>query len=269
MNYRYPRYINYCISLVQQQIEIDMKTMQVVADRCDQCSDCKGTGFSNPEFYNNTCPGYEGDESVAGHIFELVSGIISDIERTWQSYRDDALVKINYLQAKSFSIVNSIEHLYEALDPTVYYYIAYSRDPLFYFHGNLTSLQGEIDAGPLVDLNSTMIRFNSFFNNQTDHLIIQSNQKLNTTLVNNWNNTGCPTGILSKFVAACQLFASTWNFYMKAPLGIDLVDNALSDAYALSLNYTMYVLECVRTVSVNSTDAEKLGASFCLNQVRL
>lgn len=265
LNYKYPRYSKICISSVEIQVQIDINTMSVVADRCQKCSGCSNKGFQTPEFVNNSCSLELNVGGIVTKIFSDASSILASLEKTWVAYRDDANNKINYLSAKAQSCSLTFSTLWQSL---TYYasFLAFDIEPIQkalmivsdfnnYMYNLLGTTYGILE------------NFNEYFKDNTDQLIIKLNQVLNKTIVDNWNRTTCRAGILDRLFFFGSDFTNWWNFYMTSFFYTEKIDLELSALFTEILNFSLYTNSCLSGVDANSSAAVKLLAKTCLNLV--
>lgn len=255
LNNMQPDYTNFCIKSVQSAVQAKIDAMKIVAAKCRNCTDCAGLGFTTPPFVNNTCPIPQGVGGFLTNTFTQPSSELAILELAWQSYRDDALQKRNYLDMKSYNTIGKISRLLGIFND-------YS-DKISFDYNQILSKTFSYNsrfASSLRYLLKLISNFNDYFMNQTDYLIILSNQKLKNLLTLNLKNTQCRDRVLTGFFYSLNQFSSDWSLAMSSLLYIADLDAELAAAYSQSSNLYANAQSCL-TGDLNLTKA-------CLNQVR-
>lgn len=255
-----PTLINFCIKSVESAVQNRINAMQIVAANCQNCSECVDIGFETSSFINRTCPLPEGVGGVLVSTFNRASSTLATLESAWQIYRDDTIQKTNYIIAKA----NIIFSKYSELDKILEEYrgkISFDFDKI-----NIDVLRAyywKIVTPLYWDFYYAIVNSNKYFMNQTDQLIVLSNQKMKAILISNWNNTDtdCRDGLLYQFYNTIFLTSYYWNFYMTSSFYVGDVDIELSAAFSGIYNFSLSVGDCVKSNSNNTI--------LCLNQVKI
>lgn len=256
LSYMQPVYANFCINSVESAVQAKIDQMQIGAAKCRKCSECAGKRFKTPPFANNTCSIPEGVGGSLTKTFNRASSALATLESAWEYYRDDAVQKTNYLMTKSINVHKKVSDLIGILSP-------FADKISFDFDHFLSKISNDFPNFAYMLMQfyfSTVNNFNDYFMNQTDSLIILSNQILKNLLILNFNNTECRDRILSDFFLYLTFYTDYWSFFTSLLLYVGDVDAELSAAYSDLSNFSIYVDSCVNGNS-NLTIS-------CLNQVR-
>lgn len=259
LNNMQPVYTDFCIKSVQSAVQTQISQMQIVAKSCKDCPECAGLGYKIPPFINDTCSIPEEVGGFLTRTFNNASSALAQLESAWEIYRDDAIGKTNYLATKIFNINDKYTNLEQILNDYQ------GKIPLDF--NKINSLVIEDYYSKILTLSSdfydSLSKFDDSFMNQTDQLILISNQKIREILIANLNHTQCLDGLLNDkhgFFYYLHEFSGVWSFRMNSLFYITEVDAALSAAFSEISNFANFVGNCV-----NGNPSLIIS---CLNQVK-
>lgn len=264
LNYRFPRYINYCVDLVKQRVEIQIDKMVAVAKSCDQCKSCAYKGFKNPVFINSVCEVPDSDVSNVTDIFRQSSSTIFGLENPWQYYRDDANGKMNYLTSKMKTPGN------EFLDSFQYFNDSYSFLPVNFtkldeFSAKLNQFGENYLSQTISGISNAILQFDTYFRQQTDFFILLVNQEASDYIISGWNI--CRDKFIVDIFDHALAFVYDWQYRVSLFFDIEKTDVAISQSYSLAYNFSQQLHQCVKGIEKNSSRSDLDSAEICLNSV--
>lgn len=266
LSYRFPRYINFCVDLVQQRVETEIEKMLAVAMTCEKCNSCIDKGFRNPVFINNVCAVPKSDVSVVSDIFRQASTIIYSLEISWQNYRDDANGKMQYLTSKLNTPGDEFLVTYQDFNSS-YHFLHVNFTELNVFSSQLHQSGVGYLSQTISDISATILQFDTYFRQQTDLFILYVNQNTSKYIENGWTSDICRNALINFVFERSTSFAYDWNYHVKSPFDIDNTDAILSQSYALAYNYSIQLYQCVMGIDQSSASSDIKKAENCLNTV--
>lgn len=264
LSYQFPRYINFCVDLVQQRVEIEK--MLAAAMSCEKCSSCIDKGFQNPVFIDNVCVVPDSDVSLVNSIFRQASTTIYSLENSWQNYRDDANGKMQYLTSKLNTPGDEFLVTYQDFNSSFHF-----------LHVNFTGLNvlssqlhqsGVSYLSPKIpEISATILEFDTYFRQQTDLFILYVNQNASKYIENGWTKDICRNALINLVFERSTSFAYDWNYHVKSPFDIDNTDAILSQSYEFAYNNSLQLYQCVVGIDQTSASSDIKTAEKCLNTV--
>lgn len=257
--------MNYCIALLQQNVQTELNNMNTVANTCQNCKRCTNVGFQNPTFLNEVCSLPDVEQSFVAIVFRNSTNLLAGAAFQWQYYRDDAVYKCQYLVAKMKTPINQlnfVQSYLKSIEPIM----PTNFTKLFPFDNQLQKLYTNFYI-QINQLYTKLKTIDQFIQTQTDLYIIKLHNNVSTVITRSWNRIRCRYMLLSALFAEGINSVTGWEFDIKAPLNIANPEAAITDIYGITYGLGSSLQSCLSGINEASTQDDLAQASACLNGV--